>query len=80
MEAYFKENIDDISGGAAYSALTIVKLKEIEIPLPPLEIQEQIVKEIEGYQKEITDLKEQIIQKELKIKDKINEVWGVKEV
>jgi type I restriction enzyme M protein len=50
-----------------------------EIPLPPLEIQEQIVQEIEGYQKEIDDYKEMIKQKEQKIKDKINEVWGVKE-
>lgn len=66
--------------GAVFQNLTTDQIKEFEIPLPPLEIQDQIVKEIEGYQKEITDLKEQISQKELKIKDKINEVWGVKEV
>ena len=52
--------------------------ESFEIPLPPLEIQEQIVKEIEGYQKEIDDLENEIKSKKLKIKDKINEVWGVK--
>ncbi len=54
------------------------ELKELEIPLPPLEIQEEIVKEIEGYQKEIEDLKELIKLKEKSISDKVNEVWGIK--
>lgn len=55
------------------------ELQEIEIPLPPLEIQQQIVDETERFQSEISDLKEQIKNKEHQIKNKINEVWGVKE-
>ena len=58
LEIYFSENVKDISGGAAYSALTIVRLKEIEIPLPALDIQQQIVAEIEGYQKIIDGAKQ----------------------
>jgi type I restriction enzyme M protein len=55
------------------------ELKDLEIPLPPLEIQEQIVKEIQDYQNEINLLEQQIINKKQEIKEKINEVWGVKE-
>jgi type I restriction enzyme M protein len=58
LEQYFIENKDKISDGAAYSALTIIRLKEVEIPLPPLEIQQQIVAEIEGYQKIIDGAKQ----------------------
>lgn len=54
------------------------ELKDLEIPLPPLEIQKEIVVEIEGYQNHIENLKKQIIVEEQKIKDRIDEVWGVK--
>lgn len=63
--------------GVAMPAISFGTLKEIEIPLPPLEIQQQIVAEIEGYQKEIEEFKEHIRAKEQKIKTKIAEVWGV---
>ena len=43
--------------GAAQPKLNQQSLNSIEIPLPPLEIQEQIVKEIEGYQKIIDGAK-----------------------
>ena len=43
--------------GATVKGVTREYVKEIEIPLPPLEIQEQIVKEIEGYQKIIDGAK-----------------------
>jgi type I restriction enzyme S subunit len=51
--------------------------ESFEIPLPPLEIQEQIVKEIEGYQKDIENGRQIISQLEQKIKDEINKVWGI---
>lgn len=51
--------------------------ESFEIPLPPLEIQEQIVKEIEGYQKDIENSRLFISQLEQNIKDKINKVWEV---
>ena len=41
----------------AYPSLKTSDIGDIEIPLPPLEIQEQIVKEIEGYQKIIDGAK-----------------------
>jgi len=44
-------SINQLSAGAAYKALTIVKLRQIEIPLPLLETQKQIVAKIEEEQK-----------------------------
>jgi type I restriction enzyme M protein len=59
------------------SNLTFESLNAFEIPLPPLEKQEQIVKEIEGYQKDIENGRQIISQLEQKIKDEINKVWGI---
>lgn len=66
-----------MSGKGQYPSITSSDVGEIEIPLPPLEIQQQIVAEIDSYQKEIQDLKEEIKKKEAQIAAKINSVWGV---
>ena len=47
-------------------------------PLPPLEVQKEIVDEIEGYQKIIDGAKELIKIQQTKISQKINEVWKQK--
>ena len=47
----------NLAHGAAQPNLSSKQIAELEIPLPPLEIQEQIVKEIEGYQKIIDGAK-----------------------
>lgn len=57
--------------------ISVRQILEIQIPLPPLEVQKEIVAEIEGYQNNIENLKKQIIVEEQKIKDRIDEVWGV---
>jgi len=41
------------SGGAVFDSINRGQLQKIKIPLPPLEIQEQIVTEIESYQRVI---------------------------
>ena len=46
-----------MSGKGQYPSITASDLGEIEIPLPPLSIQEEIVREIEGYQKIIDGAK-----------------------
>ena len=51
-------------------------IRELQIPLPPLEIQKQITAEIEREQKIVESNKELIEIYEKKIKDKIGEVWG----
>jgi len=60
----------------AYPSLKISSIHEIEIPLPPLEVQKQIVAELDSYQ-EIIDGARQVVENyEQKIKDKISDVWG----
>lgn len=46
----FANNISKLGAGAAYNALTIIKLKRVQIPVPPLEIQKQIVEKLSAVQ------------------------------
>ena len=41
------------SGKTSFNFISVTKVKEIKIPLPPIEIQQEIVKELDGYQKVI---------------------------
>jgi len=71
-------NLHQLTNGAAYNALTIIKLKELEVPVPPIEIQLQIVKGIE-FERGLVDYAKKLIEiYEEKIKKKIGEVWGEK--
>lgn len=54
----------------------ISQYSKIQIPLPPLEVQEQIVAEIEAEQKAIDECKKLIEKMQKKIETKISEVWG----
>jgi type I restriction enzyme M protein len=72
------EEMNQIATGGTFKEISKSAFAELEIPLPPIEIQEQIVNEIEGYQNEINSLEHQINNKKQEIKDKINKVWGVK--
>lgn len=47
----FENDAMALSGGVAQKNLWTTSLKEYQIPLPPLEIQEQIVSELDGYQR-----------------------------
>ena len=68
--------IESLKVGVAQYNLSLKQINELLIPLPPLSIQEEIVAEIEGYQKEIEDLKRELQIREQKIKDRIAKVWG----
>ncbi|MBL7813116.1 MAG: N-6 DNA methylase [Bacteroidetes bacterium] len=52
------EQMISMSDKGQYPSITASDLAEIEIPIPPLEIQQQIVAEIEGYQKIIDGAKQ----------------------
>ena len=54
----------------------ISQYSKIRIPLPPLEVQEQIVAEIEAEQKAVEECKKLIEKMKKKIEAKIGEVWG----
>ncbi len=62
--------------GANISNLSQEILNDIEIPLPPLETQHQIVSRIEKEQELVNANKQLIEIFEQKIKDRIAKVWG----
>ena len=62
--------------GVTVPKLNQEKLRSIQIPLPPLEVQKEIVAEIEGYQKEIESLKAEILSQEKNIQKSIGRIWG----
>jgi type I restriction enzyme M protein len=45
----FKDELERMSGKATFGFVSVSTLKKFQIPLPPLEIQEQIVAELDGY-------------------------------
>ena len=79
LSSTFKLELIRLSGQTTFNFISVGTLQELEIPIPPIEIQEHIVKEIEGYHNEINSLEQQINNKKQEIKDRINTVWGVKE-
>ena len=64
------------STGAAFASITKGDIEKIEIPLPPLEVQREIVAEIEGYQRGIDEAKEAIHNGGRKIQSAIARVWS----
>jgi len=73
-EALKQANAHSKSG--TVTNLHLVEIKQIKIPIPPLETQNTIIKRIMEEQKIIDANKELIKIYEQKIKDKIAEVWG----
>lgn len=82
-----KEYVDDIllnirdkvyacARGHAQKNIDNKQFNDIEIPLPPIEVQKQIVEELDSYQKKTEQKKQEILAEEQKIKDKIAEAWG----
>jgi type I restriction enzyme M protein len=69
----------DQEGAAIQNVASVKVLKDIEIPLPPIKIQERIISEINMAEQEIENLQNQITKKKEVISTKISEVWGVKE-
>ena len=58
LSSTFKSELIRLSGQTTFNFIAVGTLKQLEIPLPPLEIQQQIVAEIEGYQKIIDGAKQ----------------------
>ena len=65
-----------ITEGVGIPMITVANVNKFEIPLPPLEVQKEIVAEIEGYQNEIERLRAEIANQEKKIQKSIARVWG----
>lgn len=79
---YLKEwttKLREQSQGSAQGVIGKDILNGIEIPLPSLKEQKEIVAEIERNQQEIAELKKTIISKEDKIRSIMKNIWGVEE-
>jgi len=68
-----KSTLFKISGKTSFNFVSVTKLKEVKIPLPPLEIQKEIVDELEQYQKVIDGAKQVV--DSYKPHFEINESW-----
>jgi type I restriction enzyme M protein len=62
--------------GGTYKEISRASFSTLRIPLPPLEIQEKIVAEIESERELVEGNKRLIGVFEKKMKDKIGEIWG----
>lgn len=71
-----KRHLNDIAPQAAQKNINIEILKKIRIPLPPVEVQKEIIARIENEQKIVGFNREIIKLFEQKIKEKISELWG----
>ena len=76
---YMVEQMISKSDKGQYPSVTASDVKELEIYLPTIEEQDSIVQNLEEEQQLVYANKQLITIFEQKIKDKINEVWGVKE-
>ncbi|MBL7691446.1 MAG: N-6 DNA methylase [Flavipsychrobacter sp.] len=76
---YLQAHINNSQTGAARQAVNYEQIKEFKIPFPGIEEQTEIVKRIQEEQTLVNANKRLVTIFEQKIKDKINEVWGVKQ-
>ncbi len=65
-----------LGSGGTYKEISKTNFSNLEIPLPPIDIQKQIVDDIEREQTAVESAKKLIELHEQKIKNKIAEVWG----
>jgi type I restriction enzyme S subunit len=77
-DAFVKKLLDG-SENNARANVSMGTIGDMKIPLPPLQEQTEVVKLIEQEQQLVSSNKQLITIFEQKIKDKINEVWGVKD-
>ena len=77
-DRFLKDGKNNMTGSAGQQRIVIDFVKNLKIPLPPLSVQQEIVAEIEGYQK-IIDGARQVVEN-YKPKIKVDEGWEVVEL
>jgi type I restriction enzyme M protein len=80
LDPLTQQRIESYASGSTVLGIKQSNLRELQVSLPSLKEQTQIVDRIEQEQELVNANKKLIAIFEQKIKDKINEVWGVKEV
>ena len=73
------ENFKRTSRGSTIQGVTKRQLSELKVPLPPLEVQREIVAEVASCQHKIKKYESAIDDEKRKIEDAIKRVWGADE-
>ena len=76
MMTKLKDAMVNLASGGTFKEITKTNFKKLEIPLPPIEIQQEIVEELNGYENIVEGNKELIEIHTQKIQDRIRKVWG----
>jgi type I restriction enzyme M protein len=76
MITRLKDRMIQLASGGTFKEISKTNFASLRIPLPPLEVQKQIVKQIDEEQAIVNQNKRLIEIFEQKIKGKIAEVWG----
>jgi type I restriction enzyme M protein len=62
--------------GGTFKEISKSKFCELKIPLPPLDVQNKIVAEIEGYRQAAFRLKQEAAEQDAKIQATLSQLWG----
>lgn len=58
LASTFKDELERLSGKTSFNFVSVGTLKKIKIPLPPIDVQRQIVEELNSYQKIINGIRQ----------------------
>jgi type I restriction enzyme S subunit len=70
------DEINSLKVGVAQYNISLAQIGNLQIPLPPLEVQKEIVAKIEAERKIVDGCRELIVNYEEKIKRVVDGVWG----
>lgn len=60
LKKLISDKVNQITSGSAYKALTIINLKCFEIPLPPLDLQNQFAEKVKTIEKEKAEMQKSL--------------------
>ena len=69
------EHFAEVGQGTTIRGVTKRQLREVTVPVPPLEVQREIVSEIEGYQRMIDTKTQEISEIKGKMQEVVEKVW-----
>ena len=73
---FIKRGMECMTGSAGQQRVPVSYVVDYKIPLPPLDVQRQIVAELDGYRKVIDGARQVISDTEQTIQARLAEIWG----
>ena len=74
--ASLTETMENLSSGSTFKEISKTNFKQLSVPLPSIEVQRKIIKELSERQETINANKKFIEIHTQKIQDRISKVWG----